>query len=175
LCERSEPRSNPAIKQMFNGTAYLKCHRAEQSSAFLAGWRELPDMARVVKVHRSPRAVACRKRNAVDLGKPRWAPTYGTARLTYAVIEARMRTLGNGTRLESNILAQDHRTGRQVTAACPRGVLSSRVPSGGESPLQEKRPDGSTPLAKETWAGHVGLEHQVQHEASPATTVCAGK
>jgi hypothetical protein len=110
-----------------------------------------------------------------------------------------MRKLGNGTTLEPKALAQDHRIGRQVTAACPRGVLSGRVLSGGESPLHGEGPDGSTPPAKETRAGHVGLDNHeptslrgiatrakiILHDAKASTTeepdarilhvrVCAG-
>ncbi len=74
-----------------------------------------------------------------------------------------MRKLGNSTRLESKTLANDHRLGRQGTAACPRGVLSGRVLSGAESPPHGEGPDGSTQPAKETRAGHGGLD---KHEST---------
>ena len=43
-----------------------------------------------VEVHRSPQAVACRKRYTVELGKPQWAPVVKTATKWYTVIEAMM-------------------------------------------------------------------------------------
>jgi hypothetical protein len=48
--------------------------------------------------------------------------------------------------------------GRRKAVICQRGVLSGIVLRGWESQPQGEGPDGSTQLAKETRAGHVGLE-----------------
>ena len=66
---------------------------------------------------------------------------------------------GNGTRLEPTLVWENHEPGGRETARRAWGVLSGRVLSGGESPLQGEGPDGSTQPVKETRAGHVGLEH----------------
>jgi hypothetical protein len=72
-----------------------------------------------------------------------------------------MRKLGNGPRLEPDALSENHAPGGRATAIRPWGVLSGIVLGGGESPLEGEGPDGSTQPAKETCAGHVGLD---QHE-----------
>ena len=69
--------------------------------------------------------------------------------------------LGNNAKLESNALPENHAPGGQKAAIRPWGVLSGRVLGGGESPPHGEGPDGSTQPAKETRAGHVGLD---QHE-----------
>jgi hypothetical protein len=58
-------------------------------------------MARVVKVRRSPQAVACGKRNAGELGKPQAVPDVGTTQDGYTAVEARKGKPGHGTALES--------------------------------------------------------------------------
>ena len=68
---------------------------------------------------------------------------------------------GNGTRLESNILLENHAPGGRETARRPWGVLSGIVLGAWESHAQGEGPDGSTQPAKETSAGHAGLD---QHE-----------
>ena len=72
-----------------------------------------------------------------------------------------MGKLGNGTKLEPNTLLENHEAGGRETAIRPWGVLSGIVLGGGESPLHGEGPDGSTQPAKETRAGHGGLD---QHE-----------
>ena len=69
--------------------------------------------------------------------------------------------LGNNAKLESNARSENHDPGGWETAKRSWGVLSGRVLGGGESPLPGEGPDGSTQPAKETRAGHVGLD---QHE-----------
>ena len=69
--------------------------------------------------------------------------------------------LGNGTTLEPKALPENHAPGGQKAAICPWDVLSGIVLGGGESPPHGEGPDGSTQPAKETRAGHVGLD---QHE-----------
>ncbi|MGH8601669.1 MAG: group II intron reverse transcriptase/maturase [Gammaproteobacteria bacterium] len=69
-----------------------------------------------------------------------------------------MGKLGNGTKLEPNTLPENREPGGRETARRPWGVLSGIVLGGGESPLQGEGPDGSTQPAKETRAGHVGLD-----------------
>ena len=68
---------------------------------------------------------------------------------------------GNKTRLEPNALPEKHAPGRRETATRPWGVLSGIVLGAWESHAHGEGPDGSTQPAKETRAGHVGLE---QHE-----------
>ena len=68
---------------------------------------------------------------------------------------------GNGTKLEPTLLWENHEPGGRVTATSSWGVLSGVVLGGGESPPHGEGPDGSTQPAKETRAGHVGLD---QHE-----------
>jgi RNA-directed DNA polymerase len=70
-----------------------------------------------------------------------------------------MRKLRNGTRLEPDALWENHDPGGRETATSPWGVLSGIVLGG----LQGEGPDGSTQPAKETRAGHVGLD---QHEST---------
>jgi nucleotidyltransferase/DNA polymerase involved in DNA repair len=72
-----------------------------------------------------------------------------------------MGKLGNGAKLEPNTLLENHDPGGRETARSPWGVLSGIVLGGGESPPHGEGPDGSTQPAKETRAGHVGLD---QHE-----------
>ena len=72
-----------------------------------------------------------------------------------------MRKLGNGPRLEPNALSENHAPGGRETATTPWGVLSGIVLSAWESHVHGEGPDGSTQPAKETRAGHVGLD---QHE-----------
>ena len=52
--------------------------------------------------------------------------------------------------------------GRRFAAVYQRGVLSGIVVGGWESQPQGEGPDGSTPPAKETRAGHAGSEHTSQ-------------
>jgi len=68
---------------------------------------------------------------------------------------------GNGTKLEPTLLWENHEPGGRVTATSSWGVLSGVVLGGGESLPHGEGPDGSTQPAKETRAGHVGLD---QHE-----------
>ena len=65
---------------------------------------------------------------------------------------------GNGTRLEPKALSENHEPGGRATARRPWGVLSGIVLGGGESPPHGEGPDGSTQPAKETRAGHAGLD-----------------
>ena len=73
-----------------------------------------------------------------------------------------MESTKNGTSLESAVLSAIHGPGEQddsktdQNAICPWGVLSGIVLSDWESQLHGEGPDGSTPLAKETYAGHEG-------------------
>jgi RNA-directed DNA polymerase len=60
--------------------------------------------------------------------------------------------------LESTVLSENHAPGGPETATRPWGVLSGIVLGGGESPPHGEGPDGSTQPAKETRAGHVGLD-----------------
>ena len=64
-------------------------------------------MARASKVRRSPQAVACGKRNAGELGKPREVPDVGTTRDGYTAVEARKGEPGHGTALESKPRGDD--------------------------------------------------------------------
>jgi hypothetical protein len=68
---------------------------------------------------------------------------------------------GNGTKLEPTHLWENHEPGGRVTATSSWGVLSGVVLGGGESPPHGEGPDGSMQPAKETRAGHGGLD---QHE-----------
>ena len=86
------------------------------------------------------------------------APDVWTARLWYAAIEVQMGKPGNKTRLEPNALPEKHAPGGRATATSPWGVLSGIVLGAWESHAQGEGPDGSTQPAKETRAGHVGLE-----------------
>ena len=99
------------------------------------------------KVRRSPQAVACRKRNAVELRKPQSAPDVWTARLWHTAIEVQMGKPGNETRLEPNALPEKHEPGRRETATRPWGVLSGIVLGAWESHAQGEGPDGSTQRA----------------------------
>ncbi len=117
-----------------------------------------------VEVRRSPQAVACRKRYAVELGKPQRVPVVGTATEWYTVIEAMMGKPGNRTRLKPTLLSENHEPGGSEGlftgpgSICPRGVLSGILLRGWESQPQGEGPDGSTQPAKETYAGHVGSD-----------------
>jgi hypothetical protein len=90
----------------------------------------------------------------------------------YAVSEARMGKPGHRTKLEPKPLSENHATGGRVAAKCPWGVLSGIVLGGGESLLHGEGPDGSTQPAKETRAGHVGLE---QHEPTSLRATALGQ
>ena len=79
---------------------------------------------------------------------------------------------GHGTTLEPDALAENPVSGGRETATNPWGVLSGIVLGGGESPLHGEGPDGSTPLAKETHAGQVGLE---QHEPTSLWATALGR
>ena len=68
---------------------------------------------------------------------------------------------GDRTTLEPTLLWKNHDPGGRETARSLWGVLSGRVLGDGESPPHGEGPDGSTQPAKETRAGHVGLD---QHE-----------
>ncbi len=76
-----------------------------------------------------------------------------------------MESTKNGTSLESAVLSAIHGPGghddskTDQNAICPRGVLSGIVLSDWESQLHGEGPDGSTPLAKETYAGHEGPDN----------------
>ena len=72
---------------------------------------------------------------------------------------------GNRTRLEPKASYQKHEPGGRVgtietdqQAICARGVLSGIVLRGAESAPHGEGPDGSTQLAKETYAGHAGSD-----------------
>ncbi len=66
------------------------------------------------------------------------------------------------TRLKPNLLWENHGPGggegshKSPNPICSWGVLSGIVLRGWESQPQGKGPDGSTQLAKETYAGHAG-------------------
>jgi len=47
-----------------------------------------PALGEGVEIRRSPQAVACKKRYAVELGKPQRVPVMGKATKWYTVIEA---------------------------------------------------------------------------------------
>ena len=123
-----------------------------------------------VEIRRSPQAVACRKRYAVELGKPRRAPAVGTAMERYTGIQVLRHMKGkpeNGTRLEPAPLWENHEPGGREDhakmgpiAISPRGVLSGIVLRGWESQPHGEGPDGSTQPAKETCAGHAGSEQR---------------
>jgi len=74
----------------------------------------------------------------------------------------------NGTRLEPTMLWENHKSGRcddsrvDQSAIYPRGVLSGILLRGWESQPHGEGPDGSTQLAKETYAGHAGSDHHKQ-------------
>ncbi len=55
---------------------------------FTEGNTEASIIGEDVEVRRSPQAMACRKRYAVELGKPQRVPIVGTATEWYTVIEA---------------------------------------------------------------------------------------
>lgn len=157
-------------------------------------------MARVSKVRRSPQAVACGKRNAGELGKPQefppwgqhgtdiqlgrhgrgnpdtglhWNPNpVGTMQPRYTGIEARMGKPGTIANLESTVPSENHAPGRPETVARPWGVLSGVVLGAWESHAQGEGPDGSTQPAKETRAGHVGLE---SHEPTSLRATALGR
>ena len=157
-------------------------------------------MARVSKVRRSPQAVACGKRNVGELGKPqrfppwgqhgtdiqplrhtrgnpdtelRWNPKpVGTMQPGYTGIEARMGKPENRTNLESTVASENHAPGGPETAIYPWGVLSGIVLGAWESHAQGEGPDGSTQPAKETRAGHVGLE---SHEPTSLRATALGR
>jgi hypothetical protein len=61
--------------------------------------------------------------------------------------------------------------GRRKAAICFWGVLSGIVLRGRESLPQGEGPDGSTQPAKETRAGHVGLD---QHEQTSLRGIAIG-
>ena len=71
----------------------------------------------------------------------------------------------NRTRLEPSLLWENHEPGRRVdsskdqNATCQGGILSGILLRGWESQPQGEGPDGSTQLAKETYAGHAGSDH----------------
>lgn len=73
-------------------------------------------------------------------------------------MEARKGKPGHGTTLEPETLAENHAPGGPKTATRPWGVLSGIVLGARESRVHGEGPDGSTQPAKETRAGHVGLE-----------------
>jgi hypothetical protein len=143
--------------------------------------------------------VACRKRNAAELGKPRTVPDVGTTRRGYTAIEARrgnpdtelrwnpqavgtaekrytaieahMGKPGHGTTLEPDALAENHAPGGRETAIRPWGVLSGIVLGARESRVHGEGPDGSTQPAKETRAGHAGPE---PHEPTSLRAIAIG-
>src|SRR5437764_15137116 len=79
---------------------------------------------------------------------------------------------GNGTKLEPTLLWENHEPGGRVTATSSWGVLSGVVLGGGESLPHGEGPDGSTQPAKETRAGHVGLN---QHNPTPLRGIAIGQ
>jgi len=153
-----------------------------------------------VEVRRRPQAVACRQRSGRDLGKPHGAPAVGTTRKGYTAIEAQTGKPGNGARRESNAVGttklwstateahmrklgnrptlepnpwlENHDPGGRETATRPWGVLSGIVLGDGESPSHGEGPDGSTPPAKETRAGQVGLD---QHGPTSLRATALGR
>jgi len=74
----------------------------------------------------------------------------------------------NRSRLEPTMLRENHEPGghddshKNQSAICPRGVLSGIILGGWESQPHGEGPDGSTQLAKETYAGHAGSDHHKQ-------------
>jgi hypothetical protein len=74
--------------------------------------------------------------------------------------------------LEPKSLSENHAPGGRKAATNPWGVLSGIVLGGGESPLHGEGPDGSTQPAKETHAGHVGLE---PHEPTSLRATALGR
>ena len=121
-----------------------------------------------VEVRRSPQAVACRKRYAVELGKPQRVPVVGTAREWYTVIEAMNGETLKQTRPEPALLWENHEPGGSgntftgLNSLCSWGVLSGIVLGGWESQPHGEVSDGSTQPAKETYAGHVGADQHKQ-------------
>jgi hypothetical protein len=128
--------------------------------------------ARMLKVRRSPQAMACRKRDVEELGKPQRLPLVGKIGAGYAGIETRKGKPGHRVSLKPK--RRDGRprwAGGEILskgkpAACRWGVLSGIVLRARESrvhasaKLRRRRhgegPDGSTQPAKETYLGHVG-------------------
>ena len=116
------------------------------------------------KVRRSPQAVACRKRDVEELGRPQTFLPMRSNGVWSTAPEARKGKPGHRTRLEPGRRWRPWReAGGEVLATgtpavCAWGVVSSRVCSGGESPLQGEGLDGSTQPGKDTHPGHVGPE-----------------
>jgi len=74
--------------------------------------------------------------------------------------------------MEPDPLAENHAPGGLETAIYPWGVLSDRVLGAWESHAHGEGPDGSTPPAKATRAGHVGLE---SHEPTSLRATALGR
>lgn len=89
--------------------------------------------------------MACKKRCVRELGKPHW-------------LLCRSHTVPS-------------QVGHRKAAICFWGVLSGIVLRGRESLPQGEGPDGSTQFAKETRAGHVGLD---QHEQTSLRGIAIG-
>jgi hypothetical protein len=135
----------------------LTCPKATRSTHFGEG----------VEVRRSPQAVACRKRCVREPRRPHRLRAGGKPDIRYTAIEARKGKPGHGVKPEPRWTeGTSEQAGGEVLskgtpAGCRRGVLSGIVRGAWESHVHGEGPDGSTKPAKETHAGHVGLD---QHE-----------
>jgi len=121
--------------------------------------REAPRVPAVGTAREGYTAIEARQ-GQPGYGIKRKSQPVGTARSRYAGIETMTGKSGNRTNLEPTALAENHAPGRPETAARPWGVLSGIVLGAWESRAHGEGPDGSTQLAKETRAGHVGLDQR---------------
>ena len=116
------------------------------------------------KVRRSPQAVACRKRDVQELGRPRRSCERDVSK---GVVYSYLGTQGE-TRTQNDagtvpLRRNARQAGGEVLATgtpavCVWGVVSSIVLSGRESLPHGEGLDGSTPPGKEPHPGHVGPE-----------------
>ena len=132
--------------------------------------REAPRAPAVGTARDGSTAIEARK-GKPGHGTKRKSQPVGTPEKWYPGIEAMTGKPGNGTNLKPATLAENHVPGRPETAACPWGVLWGIVLGARESRVHGEGPDGSTQLAKETHAGHVGLE---QHEPTSLRATALG-
>jgi hypothetical protein len=105
-------------------------------------------------------------------GTKRKSNPVGTMAPGYTGIEARMGKPGTIANLESTVPSENPVPGRPEPAPSPWGVVSGIVLGDGESPSPGEGPDGSTPPAKETRAGQVGLE---PHEPTSRRATALGR
>jgi hypothetical protein len=114
------------------------------------------------KVRRSPQAVACRKRDVEELGRPHTFLSMENVGVWYTALEAQKGKPGHGTMLEPTHHGRPRcQAGGDVLATgtpavCAWGVVSSVVLCDGESPSHGEGLDGSTQPGKDTHPGHVG-------------------